>query len=323
MAQANESFWIRPKNAEISRRVNAYSLARLNEIYKLNSNIKADAVRRILYDGGFSYEGVLPTGALNGDPQFTSFYDASAITAYSVLQEHLEKDVKGQGYDCTGRRQKSLYLQSLAGNKAAKKSLDIAFRGNFPSHPQKAWQAIEQIIHQEHDNCLRHHGGPDRLCKHLMYPTITPPLPNPAKLRSYILRARKARDIVTLSWMLDRDLESLDISAEGADRLVLAVLQRFGYTSMEIAAMRSIVSEQECKRNLDAVSNKDAPKEKGAFLVGCSFLAVPFMLGIGALYMVKSRSAIVTIIGIGLLIGLLGLLIVLCVVFRGKKGRPP
>jgi len=131
MAQKDASFWIRPRNAALSRETNSYSLGRLNELHGLQSKSKADAVRRILYDGGFTYDGSLPAGALNGDPQFTSFYDSSpkAITPYSVLMDHLEGDLKSRGYDCTGRRYRSLYMQALAGNKKAREALDAAYGG--------------------------------------------------------------------------------------------------------------------------------------------------------------------------------------------------
>jgi len=233
-AQANMSFWTRPRNAAMSREVGSYSLARLNELYHLNANSKAEAVRRILYDGGFLYDGILPAGALHGDPQFSSFYDSgSVVTAYSVLREHLERDVKPRGYDCTGRRQKSLYLQALAGNKKAKESLDTAYHGDFPSRPVDAWVAIEEILHGIYADYLKHYGCPDRVLNHPMYPAISPPLPNPVKLQGYILRARRARDTVTLSWMLGRDIAPNELLAENSERLVQSVITRFGYTLTE------------------------------------------------------------------------------------------
>ena len=331
IAQSNASFWTRPKNAAMSREVNSHHLSRLNEKYRLNAKCKAEAARRILYDGGFSYEGITPKGALNGDPQFTSFYDSGAITAYRVMMDHLEQDVKGRGYDCTGRRYMSLYLQALAGNKAARKTLDIAYHGDFPSHPREAWLASEEIMHEVYDDYLKHYGCPDRLCTHPMYPDISPPLPNPIKLRGFIMRARKARDIDTLSWMLGRDIEPNELQVENTKRLIYSVLNRFEYSAAEIAVMDKIVQEQENKRKRDMVVHPDndarAAKKPGSFLLGCFMLFAFFALGYGGLsfagYLIGSRSTIGNIIGTLLLPGVLVFFIVLCKVFRGKKGRPP
>ena len=326
LGQCNASFWTRPKNVALSREVSIHSLARLNEKYKLNAKSKAEAARRILYDGGFSYDGVLPAGALAGDPQFTSFYDSSnAITAYSVMAEYLNIVVKNRGYDCTGRRQKSLYLQELAGNKTARKTLDAAYHGDFPSHPRDAWLAIEKIIHGIYDGYLKQYGCPDRLCTHPMYPAIASPLPNPVRLRGFILRARKARDFITLSWMLGRDVEPKELSAANAERLVQSVLNRFGYTSVEIAAIRSIVSRQKNEPKNSAAGSVNA--ESGGFLLGCFILFGSFGLVYGALYLIayimNSFGTAGNVIGIVLLLGILGFLVVLCRVYRGKKSRPP
>ena len=323
-AQSGASFWIRPRNVSLSRVVNNYSLARLNEKYRLDAKNKAEAVRRILYDSGFSYDGILPAGALPGDPQFASFYDANrTITVYSVTREHLERDVKSRGYDCTGRRQKSLYLQALAGNKNAKKSLDAAYHGEFPSRPRDAWFAIERIMHDVYNSYLKQYGCPDRLCTHLMYPAISPPLPNPVKLRGFILRTRRARDVGTLSWMLGRDLEPRELHAGNVERLVQDVLLRFGYTSTEITVMRSIVSEQADH----AQGDKAADNSPGDFLLGCVVLLAPVALAFWLLsfagYLMRTCGTAGNIIGLALLLGVLVLLIVLCKVYRGQKGRPP
>ena len=319
--QATASFWSRPRNPVLSREVNSYSLARLNEIHRANFKSKAEAVRRILYDGGFCYDGVLPAGALRGDPQFTSHYDSpGAITAYSAMREHLEKDIKARGFDCTGRRQKSLYLQALAGNKTARKNLDALYHGAFPSHPREAWFAIERIIHEVYDSYLRQYGCHDRLCNHPMYPAISTPLPNPVKLRGYIIRARKARDVSTLTWMLGRRyMEPNELFTENLEQLIYNILNRFEYTSTEIAAMRSGGGEQENKAN--------ESKESGGFLWGCFLLFAPIALAFGGLYLagklMKNHGMVCSVIGFALLLGVLALLIVLCRVFRGKKGRPP
>jgi len=325
-AQANASFWIRPRNAVLSREVNNHNIQKLNEKHRLNAKSKAEAVRRILYDGGFSYDGVLPTGALQGDPQFTSVYDSDdAITRYSVMREHLARDVKAHGFDCTGHRQKSLYLQALAGNKTARKTLNAAYHGNFPSHPRDAWAAIETIQHEIYRAYIKQNNYPNRLCTHPMYPAISPPLPNPVKLRGFIIRAKRSRDILTLSWMLGRDLEQQEISAGSLDRLILAVLHRFGYTAMEIDAMRRIVDEQESRRQSGAANG---PEDKSTFLWGCLAMLVPATLFISVLrlvgYLISSRSTVGNLIGLALLMGLvLAILIVLCKVYRGKKSRPP
>ena len=327
-AQATASFWTRPRNAAMSREINSYSLSRLNQLYNLNANSKAEAVRRILYDGGFSYDGVLPAGALQGDPQFSSAYNCNAITAFSVMREHLERDVKSRGYDCTGRRQKSLYMQALAGNKTARKTLDAAYHGDFPSHPRDAWFAIERIMHDAYEAYLKQYNCPNRLCTHPMYPAISPPLPNPVRLRGFVLRARRARDSDTLSWMLGRDIESQEMSAGNAERLVQSILNRFGYKATEIAAMNSIINEQEVKRKRSAADKPEINgEESGSFLLGCFFLFVPIALCFGAIsfasYLIRNGGGVSNIVGMILLMGVLGFLVVLCRVFRGKKGRPP
>ena len=327
-AQSGASFWARPRNAVMSREISSYSLARLNEIHGTNFTSKAQAVRRILYDGGFSYDGILPAGALHGDPQFTSCYDSGgAVSAHRVFMEHLERDVKPRGYDCTGRRQKSLYLQALAGNKKAREHLDIAYHGEFPSCPRDAWLAIEAILHVVYASYLRQYGCPDRVHNHPMYPAIFPPLPNPVKLRGFILRARKARDAGTLTWMLGRDLEPHEMSAENKEQLIQSVLSRFGYTSTEIAVMKNIVSEQEAKRNRADDDGPNREPKAGGFLPGCSMLFVSIALCFGGLsfaaYLMRGRGIAGNIAGIALLLSVLGFLIILCRVFRGKKGRPP
>jgi len=315
----------------MSREVNSSHLIRLNEKYCLNAKSKAKAVRRILYDGGFSYDGITPKGALNGDPQFTNFYDSGAITAYRVMVDYLEQDVKGRGYDCTGRRYMSLYLQALAGNKAARKTLDNSCHGIFPSHPREAWLAIEKILHEVYDDYLKQYGCPDRLCIHPMYPAISPPLPNPVKLRGFVIRARRARDIDTLSWMLGRAIEPNELLTENTKRLIYSMLNRFEYTSTEIAAMDRIVREQDNKRKCDAVATPEkdahAAEKPGDFLLGCFMLFTLLALGYGGLlfagHFIGSRSTIGNIIGTLFLPGVLVFFIVLCKVFRGKKGRPP
>jgi len=330
-AQSNASFWTRPRNVELSRRVNSCSLSRLNEIYSLNAKNKADAARRILYDSGFSYDGPLPAGALEGDPQFTSFHGMSgSITRHSVMTSYLEQDVKKRGYDCTGHRYGNLYMQTLAGNKKAKAALDIAYGGCFPSHPREAWFAIEQIMHDAYDAYLKQYGCTNRLFTHPMYPAIPPPLPNPVKLRGFILRARKACDISTLSWLLGRNMEPNELSFDNAEHLICSVMSRFGYTPAEVAAMKSILIEQEKKKKTHAVVDRagvagsDTP---GSFLFGCFVLFAAMALVLGALFfiacMMKCFGAAGNVIGIGMLLGVLGFLIVLCKVFRGKKGRPP
>ena len=331
MAQSNANFWTRPRNAALSREVTRYSLLRLNEKYRLDANNKAEAVRRILYDSGFSYDGVLPAGALQGDPQFTSFYDSSsAITVYSVTTRYL-MDVKSRGYDCTGRRQKSLYLQALAGNRTAKKTLDAAYGDSFPSHPRKAWLAIERIMHSTYAAYLKEYGCPNRLCGYPMYPAIPPPLPNPVRLHGYILRARKARDTCTLSWLLGREMMPCEMSAENKEQLIRSVLSRFGYTSAEIAVMKNVICEQDAKRKHDAAadldSKADGSKESGGFLSGCFQLFASIALCFWGLsfagHLMKSRGTAGNIAGIVLLLGVLGFLAALCRVFRRKKGRPP
>ena len=330
IAQSNANFWSRPRNILLSREVARYSLLRLNEKYCLDTNNKAEAVRRILYDSGFSYDGVLPAGALQGDPQFTSFYDSSsAITVYSVTTHYL-MDVKNRGYDCTGRRQKSLYLQALSGNKTAKKTLDAVYGDGFPSHPREAWFAIERIMHSTYAAYLKEYGCPNRLCGYPMYPAISPPLPNPVKLHGYILRARKARDIGTLSWMLGREVMQCEMSAENKEQLVRSILSRFGYTSTEIAVMKNVIREQEAKRKRDAAVGTDSKNEEpktGGFLSGCFILFASIALCFWGLsfagHLMKSRGTAGNIAGIVLLFGVLGFLVVLCRVFRRKKGRSP
>jgi len=268
---------------------------------------------------------VLPAGAINGDPQFTSFYDSDGmITAYGVLKDYLARDVKARGYDCTGHRQKSLYMQALAGNKKAKESLDTVYHGAFPSRPVEAWAAIEKILHGIYANYLKHYGCPDRLYNHPLYPAISPPLPNPVKLRGYILRARKARDTITLSWMLGREMKSNELHAKNAGNLVLSVINRFGYTSAEIAVMRSIVNERRATAVNGRDNKADEDKESGGFLLGCFLLFAPIALCFAALsltsYLMKNCGIIGIFIG---LLSVIGFLIILCRVFRGKKGRPP
>jgi len=326
--QAGASFWTRPRNMQLSRVTNSYSLFRLNERYNTNFKSKAEAVRRILYDSGFRYDGILPEGALHGDPQFASVYDSgSAITAYGVMREHFERDIKGLGYDCTGRRQTSLYSQALAGNKAAKKSLDAVYHGEFPSRPCEAWAAIEQILHGIYADYLEHYGCPNRLISHPMYPAISPPLPNPVKLRGYVLRARRAHDTTMLSWMLGRDATPRDFSSETAEHLISYILNRFGYTSAEIAAMRSIVGELENSAPNDKESNASEHKKAGGFLFGCILLFSPIAIGFGALslagYLMKDHGMVCNILGLAISFGVFGMLVILCRVFRGKKGRPP
>ena len=330
MAQSNANFWTRPRNVLLSREVNCYSLLRLNEKYCLDANNKAEAVRRILYDSGFSYDGVLPAGALQGDPQFASFYDSSnAITVYSTMTRYL-MDVKSRGYDCTGRRQKSLYLQVLAGNRTAKKTLDAAYGASFPSHPRAAWFAIEQIVHSTYSAYLKEYGCPNRLCGYPMYPAISPPLPNPVKLHGYILRARKARDIGTLSWMLGREVMPCEMSAENKEQLIHSILTRFGYTSTEISVMKTVIREQEAKRKRNAAGDTDSKSEEpkpGGFLLGCSILFASIALCFVGLslagHLIRSGGTAGNIAGIVLLFGVLGFLVVLCRVFRRKKGRAP
>ena len=316
---------------ELSRRVYGYSLARLNEIYSLNAKNKADAARRILYDSGFSYDGPLPAGALEGDPQFTRFYAAiNSITRHSITTAWLEHDVKNRGYDCTGLRHRSLYLQALAGNKKAREELDSACGGAFPSHPKEAWFAIERIMHNVYESYLKEYKCLNRLYNHPMYPAIPPPLPNPVKLRGFILRARKARDISTLSWMLGRDIEPNELLDENAEALSLSILNRFEYTSAEITAMNSIISEQEKKKQTNTAADrasKAGSDTPGSFLFGCLALFAVLALVFGALYliacMMRCFGAAGNIIGIGMLLGVLGFLGVLCKVFRGKKSRSP
>ena len=332
MAQSKASFWTRPRNAALSREINNYSLARLNATHGLQSKSKAEAVRHILYDSGFSYDGPLPAGALEGDPQFASYYNTSnSITRYGNTMVYLEQHVKSLGFDCTGHRYKNLYLQALAGNKKAREALDAAFGDNFPSHPKEAWYAIEHIMHCVYDDYLKQYGCPDRLCNHPMYPAIAPPLPNPVKLRDFILRARKTRDISTLSWMLGRVTKLQELSAENAEYLVQSILNRFGFTPAEIAVMHCIVSEQEQKGKRSAtkglMSKAEAPHESGSFVFGCIVLSGSFALVFAVLYLVarmmKSCGTVGIIIGAGVLFAVLGFLIVLCRVYRGKKGRPP
>ena len=313
MAQSNASFWIRPKSVELSRKAKS-----------LHKN--ADAARRILYDSGFSYDGPLPAGAMEGDPQFTRFYATTgSITRHSITAAWLEHDVKNRGYDCTGHRHRNLYLQALAGNKKAREELDMVCGGAFPSHPKEAWSAIERVMHIAYDSYLKDCKCPNRLCNHPMYPAIPPPLPNPVKLRDFILRARKARDIGTLSWMLGRDIEPNELLDEDPEALVHSILIRFGYTPAEITAMKSIISEQE--KATAGRTGKAGNYSTGDFLFGCFVLFGSFALVFGTLYLIafiiKNCGAIGNIIGITLLFGVLGFLVVLCRVFRGKKGRPP
>lgn len=326
MSQQNSSLWIRPRNAKLSHEINSYSLARLNEKYSLQSKNKAEAARRILYDSGFSYDGVLPTGAQHGDPQFSGFYDNnSTLTAYRIAMDWLERDVKAHGYDCTGRRETSLYLQALAGNKTAKKSLDALYGDCFPAHPRDAWLAIEQIIHRVYADYLKQYGCPNRLCAYPMYPTTSPPLPNPVKLRSRILRARKARDFATLSWMLGRTLKPEEFLVDHSERLVMNILHLFGYTSIEVIAMRSILCQAE---NIgQSKTEKSDNKKPGRIMSGYLGLlaSLAFVYGILSLsaQIMKDfgRTGVVT--GIVLLLGVLGFLIALSRQFRGRKGRPP
>ena len=310
--QSNASFWSRPKSIELSRKAKS-----------LHKN--ADAARRILYDSGFSYDGPLPVGALEGDPQFTRFYATTgSITRHSITTAWLEHDVKNRGYDCTGHRHRNLYLQALAGNKKAREELDAAYGRAFPSHPKEAWFAIEQIMHGAYESYLKEYKCPNRLCNHPMYPAIPPPLPNPVKLRGFILRARKARDTGTLSWMLGRDVELNELRNENAEDLVRVILNRFGYSSAEIAAMNSIISEQE---KVTGQTKKAGSIATNDFLFGCIVLFGSFALVFVVLYLIacvmKNCGTIGNIIGIVMLFGVLGFLLVLCKVFRGKKGRPP
>jgi hypothetical protein len=318
-AQSNESFWLRPRNAALSRKINGCSLAQLNKIYGLQAENKADAVRHILYDGGFSYDGPLPDGALAGDPQFTSFY--AATTRYSVLLEHLQKDVKPLGYDYTGRRQKSLYLQALAGDKKARESLNAMCHGPFSAQPKKAWTAIEWIMHSIYDDYLGSTGCPNRLLTHPMYPTIAPPLPNPVKLRGFVLRARKARDADTLSWMLGRKVGQNELLAENAEHLVFSVLNRFAYTSDEICAMKHIIA---ASKKADPVRKNEG---SGGFLLGCftlfSFISIGFWGIFLAACMTKKSDTAGSLAGMGMLLGVVVFLGLLCRVFRGWKNRPP
>ena len=110
-----------------------------------------------------------------------------------------------------------------------------------------------------------------------------------------------------------------------ATDILQSILNRFGYTTTEIAVMNRIVDEQGKQNGRD---NKvvDA-KESGGFLLGCFTLFASLSLVFAALYLVahimKSFGTAGNIIGICMLLGVLGFLVVLCRVFRGKKGRPP
>jgi hypothetical protein len=126
--------------------------------------------------------------------------------------------------------------------------------------------------------------------------------------------------------MLGRDIESHELHAENAERLVQCVLTRFSYTAAEIAVMESVICARK-SRAANAQPQKPGDSEaSGGFLLGCLILFGSIALCIGAFSFIgclMRKSVAGNIIGLALLPGVLGFLVILCRVFRGKKGRPP